>query len=145
MRNVLEMKKDTYNMIVGPIFASRITKNWKKKQNRLVECPFEIIGFKCWLKLWKFPLKCWEGQKKWLFSWGWQKGRGFLQSGVETLHMAFKMTSKDVFPPTLNHTIISWKMKKIWFFEFLAYLRFWAYFVRILSFTVNTYKICPKT
>ena len=73
---------------------------------------------KCWLKLWKFPLKCWEGQKKWLFSWGWQNGRRFLQSGVEILHMAFKMTLKDVFPPTLNHTIISWKMKKNDFLNF---------------------------
>ena len=29
MRIVLEMKKDIYNMIIGPILASRITKNWK--------------------------------------------------------------------------------------------------------------------
>ena len=30
MRNVLEMKKDIYNMVIWPILASRITKNWKK-------------------------------------------------------------------------------------------------------------------
>ena len=30
--------------------------------------------------------------------------------------MALKMTPKDVFSPTLNHTIISWKLKKIYVF-----------------------------
>ena len=82
--------------------------------------------------------------KKWLFSCGWQEGRGVFQSGVETLHMALKMTLNNVFPPTLNHTIISWKMKKSWFFECWAYLRLWAYLVPIHSEAQNTYKLCPK-
>ena len=49
---------------------------------------------------------------------GLTKGWGVFQSDVETFHIALKMTPKDVFPPTLNHTIIFQKMKK---YDFLTF------------------------
>ena len=104
----------------------------------------KILVNKCWLKLWKFPLKCWEGQKSGYFHGAGKRVGGVLQNGVETLHMAFKMTLKDVFPPTLNHTIISWKMKKVWFFEFWAYLRFWVYFVYVFTIKLKIHTKCAQ-
>ena len=39
------MKKDIYNMIIGPILASGITKKNEKKQKGVIECLVEVIGY----------------------------------------------------------------------------------------------------
>ena len=54
--------------------------------------------------------------------------------------MALKMTPKDVFPPTLNHTIISWKLKKIYIFWISVIFAFLAYCVSILFINCWTSK-----
>ena len=45
----LENRLSTHNMVIS--FELKAKKSiWWKNQNSFFECPFEIIGFKCWLK-----------------------------------------------------------------------------------------------
>ena len=52
-----ENKLNIYNMVIS--FELKAKKNiWWKNQKTLLECPFEIIGFKCWPKLFWWKIWC---------------------------------------------------------------------------------------
>ena len=57
----LENRLSTHNMVIS--FELKAKKSiWWKNQNSFFECPFEIIGFRCWLKIlytaWIWFTKC---------------------------------------------------------------------------------------
>ena len=55
----LENRLSTHNMVIS--FELKAKKSiWWKNQNSFFECPFEIIGFTCWPKIWRVWFDLWS-------------------------------------------------------------------------------------